>query len=86
MKKELITAGALAVAFIAAPSFANDLEDKCVAYNEENGGDPSGCACLGESAEGDVYEEFMAIESQADLEALSDDAKAVLAACFPNAG
>lgn len=86
MKKQLITASALAFAFMVTPSFANDLEDKCVAFNEENGGDSSGCACLGESAEGDVYEEFMAITSQADLEGLSDDAKAVLATCFPGAG
>lgn len=83
MKKFIITA--LAAMFAAAPALAGDLEAYCVAYNEENGGDASGCGCLAEAADAGMAEELMAVQSDADIEALSDEAKEAIAACWPDA-
>ena len=82
--KKLITALAVA-GFALAPAFASELESHCEAYVTENGGDPSGCSCLAETADADATEELLAVASQADVDALSDDAKAAIAACFPEA-
>ena len=82
--KKLITALAVA-GFALAPAFASELEAHCEAYVSENGGDPSGCSCLAETADADATAELLAVASQADVDALSDDAKSAIAACFPDA-
>jgi len=81
MKKLIITA--IVVGF-AAPAFASELEDYCVDYTTENAGDPSGCSCLAEAADDSMAEELMAVESDADVEALSDASKEAIAACWPD--
>ena len=82
--RKLILA-ALVAGFAAAPAVASDLEASCVAYNEENGGDASGCSCLADAADASMTEELMAVQSDADIEALSDEAKEAIAACWPGA-
>ncbi len=83
--KKLIIALALA-GFSAAPVLASsDLEGHCEAYAAENGTDASGCACLAETADADATAELLAVQSEADLEALSDNAKGAIEACFPAA-
>ena len=83
--KKLIIAFA-AVGFVTTPAFASsELEGHCVTYTEENGGDSSGCACLAETADADATAELLAVASEADIEALSDNAKAAIQACFPDA-
>ena len=82
MKKLII---ALAVCGISAPAFASsELQSYCEAYVAESGGDVSGCACLGDEADADVAAELLAVQSEADVEGLSDAAKEAIAACFPN--
>lgn len=75
------------VAFVATPASANQSADQCRAYISENGGDPSGCDCLGDAAAADqtLADALSAIESPEDLDAASDDTKAAIAACFPSA-
>ncbi len=82
-----VLAAALVLSF-AAPAFANETTEACEAYVEENGGDPSGCSCLGEAAAKDagLAAAIAEIESPADLEAADEATKAAIAACFPNAG
>jgi len=82
-----ILAAALALATIA-PAFANESADACRSYVEKNGGDASGCDCLGEAAGDDaaLAAALADIETPADLEAADDATKAAIAACFPNAG
>lgn len=72
----------------AAPAFANETAEACKSYVEENGGDASGCDCLGEAAasDADLAAALAAIEAPEDLEAADDATKAAIAACFPNAG
>ena len=72
---------------IAAPAYANDTAEACKSYVEKNGGDASGCDCLGEAAEedADLAAALAEIETPADLEAADDATKAAIAACFPNA-
>lgn len=76
----------LTAATFVAPAFANETADQCRAYVAENGGDASGCDCLGEAAAGDA--DFAAalaeIESPEDLEAADDATKAKISACFPD--
>ena len=81
MKKLAILA--LSASFLAAPAFAGDLEAHCVAVTSE-GGDPSGCACLAEAADDAMTEELLAVESDADIEGLSDASKEAIAACWPD--
>lgn len=83
MKKLLIAASVLGL--VASPSFAGDLESYCESYTTENGGDPSGCACLADAADADMAEELMSVENEADVEALSDASKEAIAACWPDA-
>lgn len=83
MRKILTTA--LAAALLASPVYANEVEDKCMAYAEENGVDNSGCSCLGKTADTDAAAEILAIVSPEDLEAASDGTKAAIGACFPEA-
>ncbi|WP_428407310.1 hypothetical protein [Hyphococcus sp.] len=84
MKKLII---ALAVAgFSAAPTLASsDLEGHCEAYAVENGSDASGCSCLAETADADATAELLSVQGPEDLEALSDNAKGAIQACFPDA-
>jgi hypothetical protein len=82
MKKFIITA--LAAGLAVSPALAGDLEEYCVAYTTENAGDPSGCSCLSDSADDTMAAELMAVESEADIEALSDASKEAIAACWPD--
>ncbi len=83
--KKLIVA-AIAGAAIAAPAYANEIAEQCEAYIAENGGDASGCACLGEAADGDaaLAEAVLAISTPEDLDAADEATKEAIRACFPN--
>ncbi|MBT8473323.1 MAG: hypothetical protein HKN14_09855 [Marinicaulis sp.] len=81
MKK--LTVLALSASFMAAPAFAGDLEAYCLEVTAD-GGDPSGCACLAESADDAMTEELLAVEGEADMEGLSDASKGAIAACWPD--
>lgn len=83
MKKTL--SAALAVALVTSPGFANETADQCRAYVAENGGDASGCDCLGEAANADpaLAEALAAIETPDDLESADDSTKAAIGVCFP---
>lgn len=83
--KKLIVAVIAGAAF-ASPAFANEVAEQCEAYVAENGGDASGCACLGEAAEADasLAESIMAIATPADLDAADDATKEAIRACFPD--
>ncbi|MEZ5892763.1 MAG: hypothetical protein R3C58_06420 [Parvularculaceae bacterium] len=85
MKRVLMAAFA-AAAFVA-PASANDTADNCRAYVAENGGDDSGCDCLGDAAaaDADLATAIAAIKSPADLEAADQSTKDEIAACFPAA-
>jgi len=80
-----LSAAAVLAAGLVAPAFANDTADACRAYVAENGGDASGCDCLGDAADGDsnLADALAAIESPSDLEAADDSTKEAIAACFP---
>ncbi len=82
---KVLSAAAIAIA-MAAPANANETADQCRAYVAENGGDDSGCDCLGDAAASDA--DFAAaiaeIQSPADLEAADQSTKEKIAACFPN--
>lgn len=82
-----ILAAALFIA-TAAPAFANETAEACKSYVEKNGGDASGCDCLGEAAaeDADLAAALAEIEAPEDLEAADDATKAAIAACFPDAG
>ena len=85
MLKPILAAALFAVT--AAPAFANETAEACKAYVEKNGGDASGCDCLGEAAaeDADLAAALAEIETPADLEAADDATKAAIAACYPNA-
>lgn len=76
----------LAAAALAAPAFANETEDQCLAYTAENDADPSGCACLGEKAAADsaLAESIAMIDSPEALEAADAATKEAIAACWPD--
>ena len=79
-----ILAAALMVA-AASPAFANETAEACKSYVEKNGGDASGCDCLGEKAAKDqaLAEALARIKGPADLEAADQSTKDAIAACFP---
>jgi hypothetical protein len=81
-----IIAGIIAAAALAAPAFANDTEDQCLAYTAENGGDSSGCSCLGEKAAADsaLAESIAMIDSPEALDAADEATKGAIAACWPD--
>lgn len=81
-----ISAALFAAALLAIPANANETADSCRAYVAENGGDASGCDCLGEAAAGDAdfAAAIAAIESPEDLDAADQSTKDKIAACFPN--
>ena len=81
-----VCSAALAAAFIIAGASANDTADHCRAYVAENGGDASGCDCLGEAADDDasLADALDAIDTPDDLEAADDTTKEAIAACFPD--
>lgn len=87
--KTMISLGALAALAAAAfaPAFANDTADNCKAYVAQNGGDASGCDCLGAAADKDptLAAKLAQIQSPADLDAADDATKAAIRACFPDA-
>lgn len=85
MKRILLAA--LVAGLSAGAASANETADSCRAYVAENGGDASGCDCLGEAAEKDaaLADALAAISTPADLEAADDSTKAAIAACFPDA-
>ena len=83
MKKTAIALSAFGL--LTAPAFAGDLEAHCEAYAENNGTDPAGCSCLADAADADATEELLEVETPEDIAALSDSAKAAIAACFPDA-
>lgn len=74
-------------AFSSSPTPASEAADNCRAYVAENGGDASGCDCLGEAASKDsaLAAALGLIKSPADLEAADDATKAAIGACFPQA-
>ena len=82
--KKLVTA-IITAGFAISPALASELEEYCVAYTSENGGDPSGCSCLAESSDDSMAEELMAVQSEEDIEALSEASKAAISACWPDA-
>ena len=84
MKKLMIAAAAVA-GFAAAPALAGDLEAHCESYAAENDGDASGCACLAAAADDAMTAELMAVESDADVEALSEASLEAIASCWPDA-
>ncbi len=79
------TAAAIALAALS-PASASETADSCRAYVAENGGDDSGCECLGEAADADagLAAAIAEIESPEDLEAADQSTKDKIAACFPN--
>ena len=81
MKK--LFAGAVAGGLMLSLAAAGDLESACVEYVEANGGDTSGCSCLADASDDAMTAELLAVESEADLEGLSDASKEALASCFP---
>jgi len=83
MKKLAIAA--LAAGLIVSPAFASEFEDYCVAYTTESTGDSSGCSCLADAADSAMQEELMAVQSEADIEGLSDASKEAIGACWPDA-
>lgn len=64
---------------------AAEIADGCREYAAANGGDASGCDCIGEAAAADpsLMEALAAIETPEDFESADDATKAALAACFP---
>lgn len=83
---KLLFASALAFAALT-PASANETADSCRAYVAENGGDASGCDCLGAAADADadLAAALAAIKSPADLEAADQSTKDQIAACYPDA-
>ena len=83
---KLIALSALA-AVLAAPAFANETQAQCEAYIAENGGDASGCACLGDIADGDpaFAAALAAIDSPEALDAADQATKDKIAMCYPPA-
>lgn len=79
---------AAALIFVVhTPASANETADSCRAYVAENGGDDSGCACLGEAADADadLAAAIAVIEGPEELEAADQSTKDKIAACFPSA-
>lgn len=83
MKKIAIALSVVGFAF--APALASELEAQCEAYAAENGTDPAGCPCLAETADEDAAAELLAVAGPEDIEALSDNAKGAIKACWPDA-
>lgn len=86
MRMQIIGALALAGALAGGAALANELEDYCVSYTTETAGDPSGCSCLGETADAAVADELLNLEPGTDIESLSEASKAAIASCWPDAG
>lgn len=83
----LLSAAAAVVLAALSPASANDTADSCRSYVVENGGDASGCECLGEAADADadLAAAIAGIEGPEDLEAADQSTKDKIAACFPSA-
>lgn len=74
-----------AVAALAGPALANETADNCKAYVAQNGGDASGCDCLGAAAEKNpsLAAALAKIASPADLDAADEATKSAIRTCFP---
>ena len=81
---KLLSAAAVVLAALS-PASANETADSCRDYVAENGGDASGCDCLGAAADADadLAASIAAIEGPEDLEAADQSTKDQIAACFP---
>lgn len=81
----LMSAAAALFAFAGLAS-ANDTADNCRAYVAANGGDASGCDCLGAKAAADaaLAAALAAIKTPADLDAADPATKSAIQACYPN--
>jgi len=88
MRMTLTAAAFAAIAALgaSAPAAANETADQCRAYVASNGGDASGCDCLGEAAAKDaaLAEALAAIDTPEDLEAADESTKSAIAACYPD--
>jgi hypothetical protein len=76
-----------ALGFVSVtPAVANDTADNCRAYVAQNGGDASGCDCLGRAAASNpsLASALAAIRTPADLEAADASTKGAIQACYPN--
>ena len=83
MKKILATA--LVAGFAISGAAAGDLKSHCEAVTAEmEDADPSGCACLADTAEGDAKKELLAFQAGDDSDALSDAAKEAIGICWPS--
>ncbi|HXI86538.1 MAG TPA: hypothetical protein VNH64_03710 [Parvularculaceae bacterium] len=74
-------------ALLAAPAYANQTEDECMAYSQRNNTDPSGCVCLGAAAAKDpaLATALDQIKVPADVDAADDATKQAIAQCWPDA-
>lgn len=73
----------LLVTTLVSPTYASDLEERCIAKAAEIDGDATGCACFAENAEGAVAEEILAIASTEPN--LTEEAQKVVELCWPQA-
>ncbi|MCB2112203.1 MAG: hypothetical protein R3C42_02040 [Parvularculaceae bacterium] len=86
MMIRMLAIAALSPVCLLSAAAANEIADDCRAYVAENGGDASGCDCLGEAADADadLAAALSEIETPDDLEAADDATKEAIAACFPS--
>jgi hypothetical protein len=84
---KILSLSAFAAACLMAPAYANETADACRGYVAENGGDASGCDCLGDAAASDatLADALAAIATPDDLDAADEATKAAIAACYPDA-
>lgn len=86
----VIFAAAAAVAIMAAPASADDIEAICTAAVTADGGDASGCGCLAAEAKGDAAMTANIVEIAAMATAdrgghTSEATAAAIEKCFPQA-
>jgi hypothetical protein len=83
--KRILLAGLALIAAPAAAAAANETTNACRDYVAANGGDASGCDCLGEKAATDaaLADALARIKAPADLEAADQSTKDAIVACFP---
>jgi len=81
-RNKIIATGTIAAIFLATPSIAGgDFVSDCETFKAINGVDGD-CSCMAAAAEeAGVADEIMATETLADIDDLSDEAKAVVEAC-----
>ncbi len=81
---KIILSALVAGAAIAAPAFASETEDFCVAFAGEHDLGTEPCACVGEAgeADADVKEAILALTSPDETESWDQSTKDALASCF----